>query len=177
MTQITTASELQAKLEKNRYDYFTFPQLEITVKYRTPDMLKLSFQNQLPSVMADTIIEAYRELVGGSTEADIKNTLQEKQAKFKADDDYLKDLASKGYNLLKELCVSHKVWEVEFSDPENDLISWKDIPEVDALAFLMHIVQKAQQVQTKGGGVSSEELTSFPEGTRSKKRRVARKAG
>jgi hypothetical protein len=175
MTQITTADELQSKLDANRYSFFTFPVLDITVKYRNPDLLKLSFNKTLPAAMADVIIGAYKALAGGESEESFAKRAKEKQ--ITASEEYLQELSTKGYVLLSELVVSHRIADVQQSDTSNNLISWNDIPEEDAIAFVVNLVDKAQEIKTKGGGkTTSSEVETFPDGARSKKRSVAGKA-
>jgi hypothetical protein len=166
--KITTASELEAKIA-GLDNYFTLPILDVTIKYRRPDLLKLSLNNHLPSVMAAAVIESYKEAVGGADLQAYRESLKEK--KIEADDKLIGDLSTKGYNLLKDLCVSHKILDVEQSDPANNLISWRDIPEEDAMSFLVHIINSTQKVQTRDGGeMSLEDITDFPEGVRKSKR-------
>jgi hypothetical protein len=174
-TQVTPSDELKRKIEEKRYDYFSFPILEITVKYRKPDLLKLSFNNALPAVLADTVIEAYKEGVNGVSQDDYKKKVANRSTQ--ANNETVKELSEKGYTLLKELVVSHKILDVPQSDIDNDVISWADIPENDAIAFLMNIVNKAQAIETEGGEVSAEDIQTFPDGGRSKKRTVASKNG
>ncbi len=89
----------------------------------------------------------------------------------------LVDLTQKGYNLLTELCISHTILDGQ-SDFENNVISWKDIPEEDALAFLLSLIQKVQTTYTKKGGeVTSTDVTDFPDGERITKRSSSRKNG
>lgn len=170
-TQITQASELQAKIEAKRYDHFTFPVLEITIKYRKPDLLKLSFNNQLPAIMADMVIESYREAIDGT---DMKAYQEKvKGKKLKADNDLVKGLGEKGYTLLSELCVSHKIMNVpesDFAAQPLPLISWNDVPEEDAIAFLFNLINRAQVTTTDGGEISGGEIASFPDGEQVTKR-------
>lgn len=175
---VTSASELATKIEAKRYDYFDFPTLEITIKYRKPDLLKLSLNKSLPLFIADAVISSYKEAVGGSDMAEY----QEKKAKegIKADDQMIGDLATKGYNLLSDLCESHAIKDVPESDftTTPPLISWKDVPEEDTIAFLLSLIQKAQTGTTKSGGeVTSDDVTTFPDSERKSKRSSARTNG
>lgn len=176
MNKITTADELREKIEAKRYDTFTLPVLEITVKYRKPDLLKLSFDKALPAALADMVIDAYKDIASGVDEATFRDKAS--TTKLDADDTFLKELSSKGYVLLSELVVSHKIMDVAESDPDNLLISWHDIPEEDSIAFLVNLLNKAQVGQTKDGGeISYEEVQNFPDGGRGTKRRTAGKNG
>lgn len=177
MTKITTAAEeLREKIESKRYDTFTLPTLEITVKYRKPDLLKLSYDKALPAALADIVIDSYKSVAAGIDQDVIKKKAE--TAKLEADDTFLKELSSKGYNLLSVLVVSHKIMDVAESDPENLLISWQDIPEEDSIAFLIHLLNKAQTGKTaEGGEVSYEEIKEFPDSKRSTKRSTAGKNG
>lgn len=171
---ITSADELRQKIEEKRYDYFTFPVLDITIKYRKPDLLKLSFNNSLPSALAAIVINSYKEAVGGTDMEEYQK--KHKDQKLEADDDLVKDLDTKGYILLSELAVSHRFLDVEQSDPENNLIAWKDVPEEDAIAFLLNLINKAQVAKTATGGeVSGSDIASFPDSKRVSKRNTAGK--
>jgi hypothetical protein len=161
----TSADELRQRIEEKRYNYFTFPVLNITIKYRRPDLLKLSFNNSLPSALAAVVIEGYKEAVGGTTIEDYQQKMQDK--KIETNDELIKDLGKKGYTLLSELSVSHKFMDVPESDFDASpiaLISWVDVPEEDAIAFLMHIIQRAQVAKNASGGeTSNEDVASFPD--------------
>jgi len=174
-TQITPASELQAKIEAKRYDYYTLPILEVTIKYRKPDLLKLSFNKQLPSLMADMVIKSYREAIDG---ADMKQYQEDLQKhKIAADDALVKSLGEKSYQLLSELVVSHKFLDVPESDFNAEpvpLISWNDVPEQDAIAFLFNLLN-VQEVNTVEGAISSEEIATFPSGEQGAERDLASK--
>lgn len=171
---VTSAEEIQRKIEEKRYSYFTFPVLEITIKYRKPDLLKLSFNKSLPAVMAGQIIDAYKQSANGVDMNAYRDKVLDK--KLEADDDLVKDLGQKGYNLLKELCVSHKVLDVPQSDFVNEVIAWVDIPEEDAIAFLLNLINASQTTETQyGGEISEAEITSFPEGEQVPKRDIAGK--
>lgn len=169
--QITSASELAAKIEAKRYDFFTFPVLDITIKYRRPDLLKLSFNKALPTFIADTVIDSYKEAISGTDMREYQKAKAEEGVK--ANEDVIKDLSTKGYNLLTELCVSHTIIN-GLSDLDNGVISWNDIPEEDAIAFLMNLINRASVSQTKTGGeVTSEDVINFPDGKRKSKRSSA----
>lgn len=176
MTEITTAETLAEKIERVQGNYFTFPILDVTIKYRRPDLLKLSLNNDLPAVMAATIIESYKEALGGVDLAEYQAKLKDR--KVEPDTNLLEDMAKKGYGLLAQLCVSHKILDVPQSDPVNNVISWKDIPEEDAMAFLVHVINSIQTVKTKDGGeMSYDDITNFPEEKRVTKRGNARTDG
>lgn len=179
MNNITTGQDLAAKIEANRYDFFTFPKLEITVKYRKPDLLKLSINKSLPAAMAAAVIEAYKEAVGGADMAEYAKQAESK--KLEPDDELVSDLSQKGYILLNNLVVSHKIMDVPESDVNAEpvpLISYNDVPEEDSIAFLMHLIQKAQEARTQSGGiVTSEDVTTFSNTKRSTKRRTSGKDG
>lgn len=171
MTNISTAADLRQKLESRRYGYFTFPILDITIKYRKPDLIKLSLNNSLPQFLAEQVIGAYKAQVEGRAE-EFQAGLAER--KIDVDDELLRQLHDKGYNLLSELCISHKIMDVRESDPENNLIAWVDIPEGDAMAFVLNMIQAAQVSQTETGGeVSLEDTVTFPDAERGRKRRPA----
>lgn len=171
MTTISTAADLRQKLESRRYGYFTFPILDITVKYRKPDLIKLSLNNSLPQFLADQVIQAYKAQIEGNGEAFQAELAQKK---IEVDDALLQQLHDRGYTLLSELCMSHKIMDVRESDPDNNLIAWVDIPEGDAMAFIMHIIQSAQTSQTETGGeVSLEDTITFPDPERGRKRRAS----
>lgn len=177
MNTISTADDFRQKVQANRYGLFTFPQLGTTIEFRMPDLLKLSFNNSLPAFLAEQVIAAYKAHVSGNS----SNFLEELKSKQpEVDDDLIKDLAGKGYQLLSNLCVSHKIMDVPESDfkTEPALISWNDIPENDAIAFTTHLLTAGQSVDTKEGGeMSAEDIVSFPDSPRSKKRRPVRKDG
>lgn len=174
MNKITTADELRNKIESKRYETFTLPTLDVTVKHRKPDLLKLSFNKHLPGALADLVIASYKAVAGGTDAETLKE--QAKNAKVDVDDTFLRELSDKGYTLLSELVISHKILNVEESDPENLLISWNDIPEEDSIAFLMHLLNKAQTAETADGGeISMKEIEDFPDGGRGTKRRTAGK--
>lgn len=176
MTQITTASELRDKIQSKRYDTFTLPVLDITVQYRKPDLLKLSFDKALPAALADVVIDAYKDIANGVDEATFKKKAA--STKLNTDETFLKELSSKGYVLLSELVTSHKIMDVAESDPDNLLISWRDVPEEDAIAFLVNLLNKAQVGKTQDGGeISYEEIKNFPDSGGVAKRRPARKNG
>lgn len=173
MTQtITPAAELQAKIEARRYDFFTLPTLDVTVKYRRPDLLKLSFNNSLPAAIADMVIKGYREAIEG-TDAEAYKAKMAKE-KIETDDTLIKSLGEKGYSLMSDLVVSHKILNVPESDFAAEpvpLISWNDVPENDAIAFLFNLINAAQTVTTATGGeVSAVEITNFPDGEQVPKR-------
>lgn len=173
---ITTGQELRDKIEAKRYDTFTFPILEITIKYRKPDLLKLSLSNALPGAMADAVISAYKEAMSGADMEEYKTKLESK--KPEADENLVKDIASKGFTLLGQLCVSHKIMDVQESDPDNNLIAFSDIPEEDAIAFLLNLLNKAQNAKTETGGeVSVDEITTFSDSGRVSKRNSVSKNG
>lgn len=180
MTFKTTSSlaELKSKIEANRYDFYTLPVLDITIKHRKPDLLKLSYNNDLPASMAATIIDAYKEAVGGTNMEEYMSSASDK---ITSDDNLVKDLSVKGYVLLQKLSVSHRFIDVPESDLEAQpvpLISWNDVPEEDAISFLMHLLQQAQKAKTVDGGeITSEEVSTFPEGKRGANRRPASKNG
>lgn len=176
MTNITTAVQLREKIEAKRYDTFTLPVLDITIKYRKPDLLKLSFDKALPAALADVVIDSYKSVAGGMDEAAFKKKAE--NTHLEADDTFLRELSNKGYGLLSELVVSHKIMDVAESDPDNLLISWKDIPEEDSIAFLVNLLNKTQTAQTADGGeISYKEVESFPDGGGKPKRRTAGKNG
>lgn len=170
---ISSAADIRQKIEEKRYAYFTFPVLDFTIKYRKPDLLKLSFNNALPTLMAQSVIAAYRANIEGHT-SEFMDELKGKPVV--ADDTLLHELRDKGYELLKELCVSHKILSVPQSDFENEVIAWNDIPEEDALAFLLNLLGGAQKAATLDGGeMSSGDIVTFPDGKRSRKRSSAGK--
>lgn len=169
---VTSPEDFLNNIEETMYDYFTFPILKSTIKYRRPDMLKLAFNNSLPAAMASAIIKAYKEAIGG---ADMENYADEAtKDKIKPDEDLVKDLSEKGYVLLKELCVTYKILNVPQSDVTQGVVSWSDIPEEDAMAFLLNLIQKAQIAHTKTGGeVSTGDIETFPVSKRRSKRAIA----
>lgn len=171
---IITGTELQEKIEAGRYATFTLPVLDITIKYRKPDLLKLSLSNSLPAALADAVIESYRSLANGATQEELQSKLKDRK---EVSDDFIEELSTKSYDLLGKLCVSHKIWDVEQSDPDNGLISWNDVPEEDAMAFLINLINEAQKSRTASGGETSfEEVQTFPDSPRGKKRAVASKS-
>jgi hypothetical protein len=183
--QTTPASELADKIEQKRYDTFTFPILDITIKYRKPDLLKLSFNNSLPSALAAVVVNGYKEAVGGADLNEYKEQL--KDTKIDVNDALIKDIGTKGYQLLKELSVSHKFLDVPESDFNSvpiPIIAWVDVPEEDAIAFLLNLISRGQVAQTATGGeISMEDVTSFPSGgsvpernTDGKRRKAVRKS-
>lgn len=178
MNNISTADEFRQKIEANRYGFFTFPQLDVTIKYRMPDLLKLSLNNQLPSFLAEQVIAGYKSFVNGTTQ-DFLDEL--KTQHVDVSDDLVKELATKGYKLLTELCVSHKIMDVPESDFDVQpipLVAWSDIPENDSIAFTTHLMVANQTVKTKDGGeMSTTDIADFPDGQRVKKRRTVRKDG
>lgn len=174
-TQVTSGQALRDKIESKRYEYFTFPVLEITVKYRKPDLLKLSFNNSLPAVLADAVIDAYKESVNGTDAAEYREKIKNKN--LEADNDIVKDLRDKGYKLLEDLVTSHRILNVPESDLDNNIISWDDVPENDALAFVFHLMNKAQEVDTEGGTVSANDIETFPNRQRKSKRNLASASG
>lgn len=170
--QVTTADVLAQKIEEKRYSYFTFPILEVTIKYRNPDLLKLSLNKTLPTFIADAVIESYKESIGGG---DLEKFQEEKLKNgIDANDEVVQDLSKKGYELLSTLCVSHAILNV----PESDLaaqpvplVAWKDIPEEDSIAFLLALIQRSHVAKTDNGGeVTLNDVTEFPEGKRKSKR-------
>lgn len=174
MTNITTAAELREKIQSKRYSTFTFPVLEITIQYRKPDLLKLSLNKSLPGAIADAVITSYKEALNGVDRQEYEKRL--KSQKREADLELVKDMATKGYTLLSELTTSHKILDVPESDPENNLIAWADIPEEDAIAFILNLMEKAQFSKTKQGGeISTEEVVEFPDGKQVGKRTTAGK--
>lgn len=164
MTQITDKEIAKENLAKLR-EYFTFPTLNITIQYRRPDILKLSYNNALPTLMADAVIKSYKAKVEGRTEENAFDTTN-----FEATPEFLIELREKGYVLLEKQCTSHKILKVPESDIDNDVISWDDIPEEDAMAFLMHVINRTEVTNTSGGEVSVKEVTSFPDSKRKSKR-------
>jgi hypothetical protein len=174
----SSLEDLKSKIEANRYDYFTLPVLDITVKYRKPDMLKLSLNNSLPGAMADVIINAYKEAVGG---ADMEQYKENAKNTIKPDNNLIQELDKKGYILLSELVVSHKFLDVPESDLDAQpipLISWIDVPEEDAIAFLLNLVNSAQKAKTVNGGeVTSDEVTEFSGRKRRTKRSIVGEDG
>lgn len=173
--QVTSPEEFQRHVEEKRYSYFSFPVLEITIQYRKPDLLKLAFNKSLPAVMADTVIKAYKAHLSGAAAAYEKEM---KEKTIEASDELVSDLREKGYQLLKELCSSHKILDVPQSDFANNVISWLDIPEEDAIAFLLHLLNSAQvSTTTEGGEMSAKDIQDFPDGKRVPKRHIARKNG
>lgn len=174
---ITTPQELKDKIERNRYAMFTFPMLDVTVRHRKPDLLKLSLKQSLPSVMAEAVIEAYKSFTSGSQD-DYKAKVDAKMKNFTADESLLEELSTKGYTLLSELCISHKILDVKESDPDNNLLAWSDIPEQDSIAFVMHLLMLAQESQTADGGeTSAQEVETFPSSKRKSKRTVSSDSG
>jgi hypothetical protein len=170
---ISTSADIKQKIEERRYGYFTFPTLEFTIKYRNPDLIKLSLNGSLPAFLADQVIGAYKANIEGTTEQ-FKESLRKQ--KVEADDKLLQELRDRGYNLLEELSYSHRIMNVPESDLDNNIISWDDIPEMDAMAFVMHLVGEAQKSQTETGGeVSTDDIITFPDGRGGDKRRIARK--
>lgn len=173
---VTTADVLKQKIQDNRFDLFTLPILEVTIKYRKPDLLKLSLNNSLPTAMADSVVEAYKEALGGTDYEEYQRTAAERE--IKPNKELVEDVSKKGYNLLEKLCVSHKILDVPESDPDNDLIAWDDIPEEDAISFLINVLNKAQTARTKDGGeMSAEDITTFPGKRRSNKRSIPGEGG
>lgn len=172
MTNVTSASDFEARVEAKRYSYFTLPVLEVSVKYRKPDVLKLALTHSLPTAISDQVIKVYKAGMDGnvdSVRSEVENT------KIFADDNFLTEIRDKGYILLKELCVSHKILDVPQSDFSNDVVSWNDIPEEDAIAFLMHLINQANTSTTvEGGEVSKEDIETFPNSKPVKQRRNAR---
>lgn len=171
LNNVTSAEELQAKIEGKMYDYFTFPVLDITIKYRRPDLLKLSFNDSLPNAVASLVIDSYKKNIEGISPAEYKKSL--KDNKIEADDALVKDLSVKGYKLLATLSVSHRIMDVEESDFSNNVLSWNDVPEEDAIAFIFHIINKAQTADAPGGETSNEDVINFPDGKRRAKRNLA----
>lgn len=173
-TSVTSGAALAERLKSTKL-LFTLPVLDITIQYRKPDFLKLSFNKSLPEGLAAQIIEVYRAQVKGEGDQYTKD-MQNKPLDI--DDQFLKDLREKGYTLLKELCTSHKILDVPQSDPDNDVISWTDIPEQDAISFLLHLIESAQTAKTKAGGeISQAEVADFPDGKPVRKRNTARAHG
>ncbi len=179
MTQtISSPDDFRQKIQTKRYGFFTFPQLEATIQYRMPDLLKLAFNNSLPAFLAEQVIAAYKAYVSGNSEAFLRDL---KEKSVEADDSLIKDLSERGYELLSDLCVSHRIMNVPESDFDSKplpLISWNDIPENDAIAFTTHLITAAQTADTKDGGeVSAADIATFPDGERVKKRRAVRQNG
>lgn len=172
MTQISSAAEIAAKVEAKRYGFFTLPVLDITIKYRKPDPLKLALNGQLPSMLADQVIKAYKSNIEG-TQDQYKKELE--SVTFEADNNTLKELTEGGYKLFSDLCVSHVILDCDKSDFASEVISWKDIPEEDALAFMFYILNSSNTAETGNGGeVSSIDIATFPDGKRRKKRSTVR---
>jgi len=176
--QATPASELQAKIEAKRYNYYTLPILDVTVKYRKPDLLKLSFNKQLPSFLADLVIKSYKEAIDGADMQAYQESL--KKQKIGVDEELIKTLGPKGYALMSDLIVSHKVMDVpesDFSATPVPLISWVDIPEEDAIAFLFNLINTSQgTIETEGGEVTFEEVATFPSGEQVTERDISSKS-
>lgn len=174
--QPTSNEAFKQRIQETMRYYFTFPILGVQIEYRRPDLLKLSYNNYLPSAIAVSVIDAYKEAIGGTD-------MEEYQAKIanqkhEANDELVKDLSAKGYVLLSELCISQRIMDVPQSDLDNGVVSWNDIPEEDAMAFLMHVVKSAQVARTKSGGeVSAEDITTFPDEGRVTKRNTSRANG
>jgi hypothetical protein len=158
--QITSIEEAKRLIGERQYRVFTFPILGITFKYRRPDMLKLSLSGSLPTAMAEVIIDAYKTQMNGGSMEDFTET--HKSLK-NVDEELLKELRGKGYGLLRDLVTSHKMLEVPESDVDNNIISWNDIPEEDAMSFMLHLIDAVQTSATADGGeVSVKEVTNFP---------------
>jgi hypothetical protein len=171
--QITSIEEAKRLIGERQYRVFTFPILGITFKYRRPDMLKLSLSGSLPTAMAEIIIDAYKTQMNGGSVEDF--TESHKSLK-NIDDDLLKELRGKGYGLLRDLVTSHKVLDVPESDLDTGVISWQDIPEEDAMAFMLHLINAAQMSATADGGeVSVAEVTNFPDKKQVSKRNTSGK--
>lgn len=167
---ITPAEEAKRLIEERRYRYFTFPVLGLTVKYRNPDVLKLSLNGSFPAALAEVIIDAYKSQMNGRELEEAKA----KAATLEANEKLLGELREKGFKLLSELVTSHRILNVPQSDLDNDVIAWDDIPEEDAIAFLMSLINRAQtSTTTEGGEVSSGDIAKFPDGKRVPKRNPA----
>lgn len=175
---LTPAADLQSKIEANRYDYFTLPTLDINIKYRKPNLLNLSYNNTLPAVMASQIIGAYKEAVNGKN---MDEFISEVETKISVDDQLVKELPEKGYELLKILSVSPRFMDVpesDFSAVPVPLIAYRDVPEEDAIAFLLNLFQRAESAKdVSGGDVTLSDVTEFPKGKRGTNRRTTGKNG
>ena len=169
---ITSKEETRRLIEERRYKYFTFPELGLTVQYRKPDMLQLALNNSLPATLADIVIESYKLQMKGADTTE----LQKRGANLELDNELLTQLRGKSFEMLTNLVTSHRILNVPESDIDNDVISWKDVPEVDAMGFLMHVIYTAQTSETEGGGeVQMKDLETFPNGKQVSKRNSPRK--
>src|SRR5690606_27387451 len=132
--------DLQARIAEKNYLTFTFPVLNITVQHRRPNLLSLSIDGSLPAALADAVIKAYKGTFNGENLTELQQKMAEQN---QIDEKAIADFRNKGYKLLTELVVSPKIMDVPESDFSTNppLVSWKDIPEEDALAFVMHIFQ------------------------------------
>lgn len=175
MNNLTSLADIAAQVEAKRYNEFTFPVLGITIKYRKPDVLQLALNKSLPGVMADAVIKAYKANFEGRGE---EFQAEMKAEKISADDKLLTELRQSGYTLLGTLCDNLKIMDVPKSDVENSVLCWNDIPEEDAIAFVLTLINRANTSATNTGGeVSGEEIVTFPDNKRVPKRNSARKNG
>src|SRR5690606_11125453 len=105
--------------------------------------------------------------------------LQQKMAEQnQIDEKAIADFRNKGYKLLTELVVSPKIMDVPESDFSTNppLVSWKDIPEEDALAFVMHIFQVGNKTtEDAGGEMSSADILPFSDEKQMSERHPTRK--
>lgn len=167
MSNVTNFEEAKRLLNQNRFLTFTLPTLQITIEYRKPDLVKLAMRKALPSFMADAVLKAYKAQLAG------REVTEDNLPNFE-DDNVVTEIHEKGYTLLSELTTSLIIKDVPNSDLDNGLLAFIDIPEVDAMAFLIHLIQEAR---TQGGEVSYEETIDFPDGEQSGKRSSSRKNG
>lgn len=169
---LTSIEQAKRLIEERRYKYFTLPSLGLTIQYREPDMLQLALNNSLPALLADLVIEAYKIQMKGGSLDDVKK----RDADVEITNEILGELRGKSYDIMASLCVSFKILNVPETDLDSGVISWKDIPETDAMAFLLHIINMAQNSATEGGGeVSMNDLKTFPDGKQVSKRTSSRK--
>lgn len=172
--KITSFDEAKRLIQAKRYSEFTFPTLEISFEYRKPDILKLAYNGHLPAQMAEAVIRAYKlRLSGGDT-----TQFEKELADTEVSDELLKELTEKGYLLLKDLGVTYKFLNVGQSDIDNGIFAWADVPENDAIAFLLHLLNDARNAEVEDGGeMSEDDITSFPDAKRGRKRNTVGKAG
>jgi len=174
--QVTPLKDLQKIVEEKTLLYFTFPVLTITFQYRKPNFLQLSLNGDLPGMIADAVLEGFGKVTQGKTIDEISSDVAGKE--IEDQNQFVKDVRESGYALLRKLCVSYKIMDVPTSDFENGILSTNDIPEEDAMAFFAHIVNDSRVSATEDGGeITADELSTFPEQGRGKKRSASRKNG
>lgn len=161
MSEVTSLKKAKELLSKRQFILIDLPVSGITVKCKRPNMIQASINKQLPTFIADLVLDNIKTNMkyGADGEARMKERLD----KLEIEDAQISDILQSGRRLICDIAV-----EPPFSLKDTEKANPDDLEDTDVFAFVNIIVSTMQ-----GGGegqVSTTDLVEFPEPRKRAKR-------